>query len=175
VEVPFIRPDKLSGDYVTDLPVFKHCLSWMNSNEGYCPDILVHLRPTAPMRTCENIDSAIKLLLNNPSMDSIRSVTKVSEHPMKMWKKNSDKLTPFITDLESGIKESYNMPRQKLPNVFIQNGSVDVIWARTILEKDSMSGEAIKPYIMDERNSINIDTELDFYLAEILIRNKSEN
>ena len=68
-EVPFIRPANLAGDYSRDLEVFQHCLSWLEINESYSPDIVVHLRPTAPLRTATHIDKAIKIFLENPSLD----------------------------------------------------------------------------------------------------------
>jgi N-acylneuraminate cytidylyltransferase len=61
-----------------------------------------------------------------------------------------------------------------LPEAYIQNGSVDVIRTRTILEKNSMTGDVIVPLIMSEMESINIDIELHFLIAELLIRERVE-
>ncbi len=169
-EVPFLRPSELAEDNVTDLPVFQHCLNWLRENENYVPDIIVHLRPTAPLRKNYHIDTGIELLLKSPRADSVRSVTAVGQHPLKMWKIENNRLVPFVSEEISGIKESYNMPRQKLPLTYIQNGSVDVIWTKTILEKNSMSGDIITPFVMEEWESINIDTEIDFSLAELIMK-----
>jgi N-acylneuraminate cytidylyltransferase len=49
-EVPFLRPDILAGDTVLDLPVFQHVLDELRQRESYMPDLVVHLRPTAPLR-----------------------------------------------------------------------------------------------------------------------------
>ena len=168
-EAPFLRPSELAKDHVTDLPVFQHCLNWLRENENYIPDIIVHLRPTAPLRKIHHIDSGIELLLKSPEADSVRSVTSVGQHPLKMWKIENNKLIPFISEKSSGIKESYNMPRQKLPKAYIQNGSVDVLWTNTILEKNSMSGDIIVPLVMEELESVNIDSEIDFLLAELIM------
>jgi len=65
-----------------------------------------------------------------------------------------------------GIKETYNLPRQKLPTAYIQNGSVDVIKVKTIIEKNSMTGDIIIPFVLEEWESINIDTEIDFLVAK---------
>ena len=169
-EVPFLRPSELAEDHITDLPVFQHCLNWLRENENYIPDIIVHLRPTAPLRKNYHIDTGIELLLKSPGADSVRSVTAVGQHPLKMWKIENNRLVPFVSEEISGIKESYNMPRQKLPLAYIQNGSVDVIWTKTILEKNSMSGDIIAPFVMEEWESINIDTEMDFSLAELIMK-----
>ena len=49
-EVPFLRPAELAGDTVLDLPVFEHALRTLAASEGYAPDLVVHLRPTSPLR-----------------------------------------------------------------------------------------------------------------------------
>jgi len=169
-EAPFLRPYKLAEDFVVDYLVFRHCLGWLCDNEGYCPDIVVHLRPTAPLRQVSHIDSAIELLLQNPKVDSIRSVCDITNHPHKAWKIERGLLKPFIPKNTSGVHEAYNQPRQKLPKAYIQNGSVDVIWAKTILKKKSMCGDYIKPFVMEKIKSVNIDDELDFKFAEQVYR-----
>lgn len=173
-EVPFIRPKKLAGDYVTDLPVFQHCLHWLKENENFCPEIVVHLRPTAPLRTVEHIDKGIEILINSPKADSVRSVCLSSKHPLKMWKIEKNILVPFISESISNIKEPYNLARQNLPSAYIQNGSVDVIRVKTILGKNSMTGSIILPLIMTEMESVNINNEEDFLLAEQLIKKKNK-
>lgn len=168
-EVPFLRPCELALDHVTDLAVFQSCLHWLQENQDYYPDIVVHLRPTAPLRTVAHINQGIELLLDSPEADSVRSVCPAGQHPLKMWSVKEGSLTPFVPYHVSRIEEGYNMPRQKLPAVYIQNGAVDVIRTEVILNQGSMSGEVIKPLIMDEDESVNIDSALDWELAEILM------
>jgi len=168
-EVPFMRPKRLAGDHATDLSVFKHALLWLEKNEGEKPEIVVHLRPTSPLRTVFHIDEAIKLLLNSDA-DSVRSVCISQKHPYKMWKIKNGYLVSFLS--KSSIGEKYNLPRQKLPPAYIQNGCVDVVRRSTILEKNSMTGDKILAYVMDEDESVNINTFIDFQLAEILIKKK---
>ncbi len=168
-EVPFIRPAKFAGDHVQDLPVFEHALKWLEREEGYKPDMVVHLRPTAPLRRVAHIEGAIETLIAHPEADSVRSVCSAPKHPLKMWRIEDGRLVSYIPAEVSGIKESYNYPRQKLPEAYVQNGSVDVIRTATITEKGSMSGNLIIPYVMAEEDSINIDTFMDFDMAEILL------
>lgn len=49
-EVPFLRPGEFSRDDTTDLPVFIHALEWLQANDNLLPDLVVHLRPTTPLR-----------------------------------------------------------------------------------------------------------------------------
>jgi len=171
-EVPFMRPKELGGDCVTDLPVFQHALKWLLDNENYKPEIIAHLRPTAPLRTCIHIDKAIRMLIAS-DVDSVRSVCPAPKHPCKMWKFDGKNIIPYLSESICG-KEAFNMNRQQLPPAFIQNGSVDITRWNTIMIKNSMTGDHIIGMLMEENESVNIDTEIDFLLAEILLNMRRE-
>ncbi|MBI2082697.1 MAG: Gfo/Idh/MocA family oxidoreductase [Deltaproteobacteria bacterium] len=173
-EVPFLRPKELAEDHVQDLPVFLHCLQWLQENENYIPDIVIQLRPTSPLRQATHIQEALKIFLKNQKADCVRSVTLASEHPLKMWRLEDCSLIPFTPENAYGIRESYNYPRQKLPGAYTQNGSVEIIRAKSILEKKSLSGDRILGYVMPEEVSVNIDSPLDFELAELLLKKRNE-
>jgi len=168
-EVPFLRPAELAADATTDLPVFRHCLEWLGEHEGYRPDAVVHLRPTAPLRRPEHIDRGIDLLLQPPPVDSVRSVCLAPQHPLKMWRVSEGELRPFVPTEVFGVEEAYNQPRQVLPEAYVQNGSVDVVRTEVILERGSMTGATIRALVMDEEDSVNIDSPLDWELAETLM------
>jgi CMP-N,N'-diacetyllegionaminic acid synthase len=169
-EVPFLRPDSLSGDAVTDLPVFQHALTWLEEKGGYVPELVVHLRPTAPLRRAEHIDLGIRLLIEG-DYDAVRSVTRAGQHPYKMWRLDEGRLSPYIHG-EMAIPDAYNMPRQSLPQALVQNGSVDVAWRKTVMELGSMTGNRIGGFEMGEEESVNVDSMTDFVLAEILMKQR---
>jgi N-acylneuraminate cytidylyltransferase len=165
-EVPFTRPKKLAEDDTPDLPVFIHCLEFLKEKEKYEPDIIVQLRPTSPLRTVEMIEKGIKLLIDNSEADSVRTVCKPSQNPYKMWKfSDNGFLHPL---LNINIDEPYNQPRQNLPDVYWQNGYVDITRRATILEKNSMTGDKILPLVVDNKEIVDIDSEITFKLAEIM-------
>src|ERR1044071_5352756 len=83
-EAPFIRPKELAEDHVLDIPVFQHALNYLKEKENYSPKIVVHLRPTAPYRKQGWIDDAIRLLVDHPEADSVRSVSEPDKHPYRM-------------------------------------------------------------------------------------------
>jgi CMP-N,N'-diacetyllegionaminic acid synthase len=166
-EAPFLRPAELAQDDTPDWPVFLHALEWLRLQEGYHPDIVVHLRPTTPLRRPEKLDEAIGILIQNPEADAVRSVSPPLQNPFKMWTLGNAYLKPLI---DIGVPEPYNQPRQKLPAVYWQNGYVDVTRARTILEKKSMTGDRILPYIMEELFVVDIDQPFSLRLAEYLLQ-----
>jgi CMP-N-acetylneuraminic acid synthetase len=85
-ETPFLRPEEFSLDNTTDLPVFQHALKWLEEHENYCPDVVVHLRPTSPIRPLTCVDDAVNILLSHPEADSVRGVVEAGQNPYKMWR-----------------------------------------------------------------------------------------
>lgn len=170
-EVPFLRPAEFARDDTLDLPVFLHCLDWLKINEGYEPDIIVHLRPTSPLRTVSMVEISVRMLIDNPSADSVRSVCSPTQNPFKMWNIDEEGfLTPL---LKTDIYEQWNQPRQKLPEVYWQNGYVDVTRRTTLIEKHSMTGDRILPMIVRGTHILDIDSLLTFEQAEkIFQRNR---
>ncbi len=170
-EVPFIRPNEISGDLSTDLEVFKHALDWLKINEEYVPDFIVQLRPTSPIRTVSLIESCIERLITS-DCDSLRIVTKAFHTPYKMWQV-SDENAPMTPLLEiADIAEPYNQPRQNLPDVYWQIGTLDVIKSSVIIKDHSMSGSKILPYIIPQELAADIDDLKSFEVAEYILKNK---
>lgn len=168
-EVPFYRPKEISKTDSTELAAFEHALGWLKEHEGYVPDLIVKLFPTAPFRKTESIDKAIELMLANPQADSVRSVTLCSEHPYKMWIIEGGRLRSFIPPNQKP-REAHTFAYQVLPKVHIQNAAIDVTKPSNIWEKKSVTGTEIIPFVMDEIESIDINTPLDFLFAETILK-----
>lgn len=145
-EVPFMRPAHCATDTATDLMVFRHALDWLAREEGYHPELVVHLRPTGPVREPRLIASAIDAMLADPEADALRSVSLAEQTPYKMWRIDAGRLVPAVT--LPGHAEAHSMPRQELPLVYWQNGHVDVVRPRTVLELGSMVGRRVLPLVV---------------------------
>jgi CMP-N,N'-diacetyllegionaminic acid synthase len=148
-EVPFTRPTEYAQDYSPDIDVFRHALVWLRENDDYVPDLIVHLRPTGPARRVELVDQAIDLLSCHPEADAVRSVGIALQTPYKMWRITSDGILEPLLRIE-GMTDSQSLPRQQLPQVFWQNGYVDVVRPLAILKKNSMWGDCALPFVVDE-------------------------
>ena len=166
-KVPFLRPAELAQDNTPDLPVYKHVLFWLAENEDYHPDIIVWLRPTSPLRTVQDIESAIRLLIQTEA-DCVRSVSLAEHHPYWMKRLDGDCLIPFM----DGVDESKYYRRQLLPPVYRLNGAVDVSVCKTVLENEILYQGDIRGYIMPADRSVDLDNEIDFALAELLIQRR---
>ena len=167
-EVPFIRPEKYARDTTTDYPVFKHALDWLSINESYNPDMVIHLRPTTPLRPTTLIDQGVNLMLTKENADSLRCVCEPINSPFKMWSIDND---GFMNPLfDSGIYEQYNQPRQLLPEAYWQVGTLDIIRSKTILEKKSMTGDKILPLVIDTKFAVDIDDQVSLNHADYAIK-----
>jgi N-acylneuraminate cytidylyltransferase len=166
---PFLRPAEFAQDNTTDLPVFQHALEWLKENEGYVPEIVVQLRPTSPIRPSGMVDAAIQILLDHPDADCVRGVVPAGQNPHKMWRLPEGESGPMKHLLDvPGIAEPYNAPRQILPPIYWQTGHIDAIRTRSILEKDSLTGDVIYPLVIDPRYTVDIDTLQDWARYEHL-------
>jgi CMP-N,N'-diacetyllegionaminic acid synthase len=146
-EVPFKRPAEAASDTATDFQVFQHALNWLAEHESYVPELVVHLRPTGPVREVQLIERAVQLMLQNPEADALRSVGTAEQTPYKMWRIEDSFLRPLI-ELPNH-PEAHSMPRQKLPAAYWQNGYVDIVRPRTIIELESMTGSVVLPFVVE--------------------------
>lgn len=167
-ETPFMRPKELAEDATQDFPVIVHALEWLKANENWKSDFVVHLRPTHPFRKVEHIDEGVRLLTQNPKADAVWTVGIPPVTPYKMFSVGSDGFLKPVLELD-GMKEAFNMPRQKLPKAWNHYGQVDVARYETIMEKRSMNGECILPIFL-EGELIDIDTPVDWEFAEFMIQ-----
>lgn len=170
-EVPFLRPDGLAQDDTRDLPVFQHFLEWLKQNRIPLPDAVFQFRPTSPSRSVSKIEEAVELLKKNPEADSVRGVVEPNQNPYKMWTIADGGFMRPLLNIPS-INEPFNEPRQSLPKVYWQIGYLDLIRTRTILEKNSLTGTLILPLEIESKDSIDIDDEFSFQMAELLLEQR---
>lgn len=163
-EVPFIRPSDYASDHSTDLEVFLHALHFLQEREGYRPDLVVQLRPTSPIRFPNYLEDGIRQL-SNSNADSLRTIALAPITPYKMWVLKENGLIQPLLEAQ-GIEEAYNQPRQKLPPVYWQTGTLDVIKIDTIIKQKSMSGSKISSIIIPTEYAIDIDDFNSFQKAQ---------
>lgn len=167
-DTPFIRPSNISDDLSLDIEFMNHYLNFCKENNLEIPDAILHLRPTFPCRKLEQLNNFIKNFLDNwENYDSSRSVILSSKSPYKMYQIFDDYLVPLYEEV-NGMKEPYNQPRQVLPKIYLHNGCYDIIKTQCLLE-NSMSGNRILPYVMEENDNIDIDDMKDLERAKVRI------
>lgn len=165
-EVPFIRPSELSSSDATEFEFHAHAVDALYRQESYRVDIIVNLYPTTPFRKTDSILNALNMMLADSNADSLRSVRKCKEHPNKMWIKNGSYLNRFLSvDDPSKQTLSYHL----LPEVYIQNASIYIVKKETLDRYQNTIGENVICFEMDDKESLDINYEMDFVFASFLI------
>jgi CMP-N-acetylneuraminic acid synthetase len=161
LEVPFRRPDSLSGDLASDQQVLQHALTTMESLEGSRFDVVVMLQPTSPLRRPEHVMSVLEKLIAE-SWDAVWTVspTDLKYHPLKQ-----------VTVGEAGAMEYYDprgasiIARQQLSPVYHRNGAAYAVTRECLLEQRTIKGPRTAAVILNEP-MVSIDTLGDFAIAE---------
>jgi N-acylneuraminate cytidylyltransferase/CMP-N,N'-diacetyllegionaminic acid synthase len=162
-EVPCLRPNELARDDSAAVDCVMHMLNWLKCNENYLPDYVCLLQCTSPLRTADDIDGTIDRSINT-GMDGAVSICEAEVNPYWTNVFEGDKLKYF---LEEGKKISR---RQDLPKVYRLNGAVYVIKTDVFLRDKTFETENVTGYVMNNESSIDIDTELDFKVAELIMK-----
>lgn len=161
-EVPFIRPAELAQDDTPGIEPVIHAI--VTLKEKY--DYVVLLQPTSPLRKVEDIDGCIKLCVSR-SAKSCVSVTEPDKSPYWMYTLDKEgKMLPVL-----GADKEF-LRRQDLPKVYSLNGAVYVSECDWLLKHKSLiTGETLA-YKMAKEDSVDIDTEMDLKLFELLIASR---
>jgi len=158
--VPFLRSEETSSDEATSWSVVKEVL---NKNKTKF-DLVVILQPTSPLRTAQNIKESFDLFFEK-NADFVVSVNKFSHSAA--WINTIDE----DLSLNRFIKEEYlNKRRQDFGQQYILNGAIYITKIKLIDDNINMFTDKSFAYIMDESVSIDIDNELDFEMAKILMK-----
>jgi len=171
-EVPFLRPKKLARDNVSLIPVVIHAMRYLEKKEGWKADVVVSIQPTSPFLEAEDIDRAISKLIRT-RCDSVVTICKLTHgHPYWAYRLKNGKLEPLF---RYGSKY---LQKQDLPPFYSITGGLYVRW-RKLLENWSGSdfalGKNIGAIILDEIKAIDIDTPIDFAIAETVKKKISIN
>ena len=170
-DVPFLRPKRLAGDRAPDIGFLLHAIEWVERHRGWKPEIVVNLRPTAPLRVAGDIDAVIRLM-QKTGCDSVRTVSPPNPYnPFKMWvfaSRAVGKMNPLIRTAHYA-KLGTDVPRQLLPRVFWQNGLVDATRSKFI-RRGIIYGPDIRGIITDPRRAVDLDEPKDLKRAEQTMR-----
>lgn len=162
--VPFMRPAELSTDQALTAPVIRHSLLEMEAQRGFHYDAILTLQPTTPLRRACHIQTAIDMLVAK-DCDSVVSVVSVNgNHPFRMKRLMGDRIINLI---DQGFEDM--RPRQALPPVYIRNGAIYLSRRHVVADQEQMVGPLCCGFEMDIEESVNIDNQLDFKLAEFLL------
>lgn len=165
-EVPFLRPAHLATDKATSRDALQHAVAWAEEQEGEPYEYVIDLPCTNPMRTSEDIDAALEKLMATGA-DSVIGVTQLEDHhPLRIKKIVDDRIVDFC------LPEPIEAMRQDLkPDAYIRNGSIYSVRRDVLMLQNARYGTAdSRPYIFPPERTVNVDTETDILLAELLFQ-----
>jgi len=162
-EVPWMRPAELASDHSPVIESVVYDLHRLKSERGYCPDGVMVLQATSPFRSPETVRAAAEMFAHAAG-GSVISVSAAGEHPY--WCKRiaeDGSIEPFLPGVPVPAR------RRELTPAYALNGVVYVASVETILSTRSFySSPTYALVISSRRESLDIDTPFDWFIAEAL-------
>ncbi len=167
-EVPFLRPSQLAGEFSPDIEWVEFTLKRLRE-EGRVYDCFSILRPTDPFRLPETIRRAWRDFLAEEGVDSLRAVEKCAQHPGKMWVVRGRRMMPLLP-LSPPEQPWHSSQYQALPEVYVQNASLEIAWTRVVFEGRTIAGNVLMPFFTQGYEGFDVNQIYDWQLAEELVR-----
>jgi CMP-N-acetylneuraminic acid synthetase len=172
-EVPFMRPAALARDEIPITPVIQHAMRFMDE-AGWSPDLILSVQPTAPLLTAQSIDAALTRIIADERVGSVASVSLIRHfHPFRAYRLDEDGVLAPLTEYTT---ERF-LQKQDRPAAYGMTGGF-YVRRRALLEDDINSsfalGEVCASQVVSEEEAIDIDSEVDFLLAEAVLHHRRE-
>jgi len=166
-EVPFLRPVELAGDLSPDIEWVEYTLKRLK-DQGCHYDCFSILRPTSPFRLPETIRRAWETFLAGAGVDSLRAVEKCKQHPGKMWVVRGGTMHPLLP-LSPAEQPWHSSQYQALPEVYVQNASLEIAWCRVVFEERTIAGNVVVPFFTQGHEGLDVNNPYDWQLAEEIV------
>lgn len=163
-KVPFLRSYINSTDTAKTIDVIFEVLGQYEAMEIYFDNVII-LQPTSPLCTYQNIDEAFEMFINK-NADAVVSVCECEHNPLL------SNILPENGSLFKFIQEKNISRRQELRHYYRLNGAIYISNIEKLRNKKTFYTENSYAYIMEQIQSVDIDTELDFLYTEFLIKKK---
>jgi len=162
-KVPFLRPAELATDQAAKMPVIQHLVREVES-AGVAVERIVDLDPTSPLRELRDIETCIGLL--DDATDAVITGYEAEKNPyFNMVELGREGYAQLVKQPAQAVHS-----RQAAPRVYAMNASI-YVWHRRTLDKGLWNGR-VRLHIMPRERSVDIDSELDFKLVELLMKEK---
>ncbi|MBE23381.1 MAG: acylneuraminate cytidylyltransferase [Gemmatimonadetes bacterium] len=163
-EVPFMRPSELAEDDSPEWEVWRHAVTYLKEVEGDCPDLLMVVPPTAPLRSKDDLESILDEYERGQA-DIVITVTDAHRSPYFNQVKIGDL---GLASLAIHPKTSITR-RQDTPEIFDVTTVAYVARPEFIMEKEGIFEGDVRTVFVPKERALDIDTDLDFRLAEFFL------
>jgi len=169
--VPFLRPVEIAGDHSPDIEWLQHTLGRLQ-DEGSHYDCFSILRPTSPFRLPETIRRAWQEFTAETGVDSLRAVEKCTQHPGKMWVVRGKRMMPLLP-LGPPEQPWHSSQYPSLPEIYVQNASLEIAWSRVVFEDRTIAGNVVMPFFTEDCEGFDVNNPYDWQLAEQMVKNNT--
>jgi CMP-N,N'-diacetyllegionaminic acid synthase len=140
--------------------------------DGRSFDCFSILRPTSPFRLPETIRRAWDEFRVESGVDSLRAVEKCSQHPAKMWVVRGRRMLPLLP-IGPAEQPWHSSQYPSLPEVYVQNASLEIAWSRVVFETRTISGTVMMPFFTRGYEGFDVNKPYDWGLAEHMVKSSS--
>jgi CMP-N-acetylneuraminic acid synthetase len=169
-EVPFVRPAELATDQTPHLPVMQHALAWLRDNQGYTPDAVMTLLPTAPLCQPAHFREAIAMQ-QAMGADSVIGVEEMPPHfnPMRVVTVDSDGWARLFVG-GAPVKRRPGR-RQDMPPAWVMNGAIYLFKTAVLFDpvEPNLYGDRVAAMVMPPPYGLNLDDPEDWAHAERIL------
>lgn len=166
LDVPYRRPAALATDTAGSREVILDAMDWAD-RRGIAYDCVVLLQPTSPFRTADDIRTAIDIYRTDPGVDMVVSVTEATSNP---YYNCFETAADGCLHISKG--DGLYTRRQDAPPAWEYNGAVYVIRPESIRRMPMGCFPRRRPYVMPRERSLDLDTPMDWLVAEAMIKNQ---
>lgn len=166
IDVPYLRPAELSGDVVSREKVIAYAAEAAEKywNEHY--DIIIDLGNATPLKNAKDVREVVKLLVNTPKTKVAFSVTPAARNPYyNMVEVDKRGYAHMSKHVDKELQR-----RQDTPPVYDMNDGVYAMWRDTYLKERTVRTDKVRVYVMPPERSVDIDREIDFKIAELILK-----
>jgi N-acylneuraminate cytidylyltransferase len=160
-EVPFIRPKELAQDGTSGIDPVLHAI---RAIPDY--DYVVLLQPTSPLRIVNDIDNCIEVCIDQGGPVCV-AMTQSDKNPYSMFSIDSS------GKIESILNQEISHREKELSQVYALNGAVYVASCDWLIKNKTFISDETIPYFMPPERSVDIDTNIDFLIAQFLLTKRN--
>ena len=159
--IPFLRPKELAQDDSSTRDVILHLVDYFERKKSM-PSVIVLLQVTSPLRNSKHLNEALDLFFHK-DCDMVVSVTESKKSPyFNLYEENKE---GYLQKSKDGAFTR----RQDVPPVYEYNGAIYIFKTKSIVESEMKDFEKITKYVMSKNNSVDIDDEVDWKIAEYIL------
>ena len=164
-DIPFMRPSDLAGPTSLQIDTIRYVMERLEREEHDHYDAVAVLQPTTPLRSVQDVEGCIAMMVEKNSDTVITVVRKAGSLLDTLYGLSKDNVaTPQVQKQDKGTI------RQNLPETFLRVGAVYLIRRDTVLEKGRLYGDIVHAYEIPHERAFDIDTPFDWNLLDAWIK-----